>query len=68
MSELSAFKKIKWRHMPGDISRGHKLILREQLDPNEAARSKAFNREIRLRAKAVLKERTKREIARQLDD
>lgn len=67
--------KIKMRHMPGDIPLRDKIALMENRPDealghvcyNRANHAKAFRRMIRGRLRAVLKERTQKEIKDQMD-
>lgn len=73
---MSDFKKIKHHQSPGDIPKHDKIRMREsklpffifawQLMGEKAIR--AFRNSLRIRERAVLKERTRKEINRQLLD
>lgn len=60
----SSFKRIKHGHTPGDIGKSQKIEFREK--PSRSTRAKSFNKQVVLKTKAVLKERTRREIERGL--
>lgn len=71
-------QRIKHRQMPGDVGKGTKIEMREKgvaevvYSPRHkqqigATACKSFKKTIRMRERAVLKERAKKEIKRQLD-
>lgn len=74
----SDFKRVKHHHMPGDVSKRTKIAMRENKVRSPLLRSgmypligkpaKAYRKEVNMKTKAVLKERTKKEIQRQLED
>ena len=59
--------RIKTGHTPGDVSKSVKQAMLEGRHP-ERRRSKAYKRELLKKERTVLRERTRVEVARQLDD
>lgn len=57
--------RIKFHQMPGDVRKGTKIAMLEGRHP-EKTRSKSFKKEVRMKEKAVLKQRAKKEIEDQL--
>lgn len=53
--------RIKMRRMPGDVSKLEKISMLEGRHP-EKKRSKSFKKMVRMKEKAVLKERTLKEV------
>ena len=62
----SDFKRVKHHHMPGDIGKGEKKKYRSK--PSMNKRAKSFNDTVRARTRSTLKDRTIKEIQRQLED
>jgi len=59
--------KIKMGQTPGDVGVGHKIRMMEGRVPeDEKRRAKGFRKDVRLRERATLKERTRKEIERAL--
>lgn len=73
----SEFKRVKHHHFPGDVSKRTKIAMRENKVKSPLLRSgmypligkpaKAFRKRVNSTTKAVLKEKTRKEIQRQLD-
>ena len=59
--------RFKTHQQPGDISKGAKQSMLEGRDPRRKL-AKSFKREHLKRERVVLRERTRKEIARQLED
>ncbi len=59
--------RIKMHQQPGDISKQRKQAMLEGRDPRRKV-AKSFKRELLKRERTVLRERTRKEIARQLED
>lgn len=57
--------KIKMGHLPGDVSRKTKIDMMEGKYPDKKV-SKAFKKLVRMKEKALLKERLRKEIKEQL--
>lgn len=57
--------RIKTGHLPGDVSKHVKEAMLEGRWPNRA-RAKTFKKVVRMNERAVLKERTKSEIEKEL--
>jgi len=53
--------RIKMGQLPGDVGKGVKIAMMEGRHQDKS-RSKSFKKEVRMKEKAVLKERTKKEI------
>jgi hypothetical protein len=70
VSGMWTFSKICDREPNlGDIRRGLKISFMEKTcDENDMNQAKSFRKMMKMREKAVLKERAKKEINRQLDD
>ena len=61
--------RIRMHQFPGDIRRGLKISFMEKTcDESDMNQAKSFRKMMKMREKAVLKERAKKEINRQLDD
>lgn len=59
--------RIKMHQLPGDVWKGEKIAMLEGRHESRE-RSKSFKRLVRMREKAVLKERTRLEVARELEE
>lgn len=51
---------VKMHQMPGDVSKGTKIAM---MEGRSTKRSKSFRKTVRLKERAVLRERSRREIA-----
>lgn len=62
----ASFKRIKHGQLPGDVGKQDKIKMRE--NANASTVNKAFNKMVKMKAKAISKERAKKEIKRQLEE
>ncbi len=60
---LSHFKRVKHRQMPGDVPKAVKIAMRE--DPGRFPGGHTYVRTLGMRSRAVLKERLLRELIEQ---
>lgn len=59
-------QRIKFHQSPGDYSKGVKIAMIEGRISNWEPQRKAFKEELKLRERAVLKERTRRWVEQEL--